>query len=649
MDLSVVIVNYNVSFFLEQCLHSVEKAKQHLQLEVFVVDNNSQDGSPEMVREKFPWVLLISNQENFGFSKANNQALKLAIGKYALLLNPDTVVAEDTFVKCFEFMEKTANAGALGVKMIDGKGDFLPESKRSLPTPEVAFYKIFGLSNLFPKSKRFAKYHLGYLPNNQNHKIEILSGAFMFMRMETLKVTGFLDETYFMYGEDIDLSYKILKAGFDNYYFSETQIIHYKGESTKKGSLNYVFVFYKAMIIFAKKHFTAQNARLYSFIINLAIYFRAFTAILTRIFKALFTPFVDFALLALVFYETQKQYSIYADKVFPEELIFSGVLFFPCIWIVSIFLSGGYDKPFQQKYLKRGLTTATFVAILIYALLSEEYRFSRVVLLFSVIISLGAIYANRFLLNILPFGEFKTKSKPIKRTAIVASPKNMNEVYNLFTQSSPKNQSIFKITTELKREPGKHFAASLSQLKDAISIYRINEVIFSSASLSNHEIMEQMQLLKNLGLEFKIALNKSNFIIGSNSINTTGEYYSLLNFNNINTPTAKRNKRIFDILTSSICLALFPITILFQANKKAALINIFNVLRGSKSWVGFGVTNQKQTYLPKIKKGIFFPNQITNTPVLNEQEIIDQNIAYAQNFSIQTDWKILLNNLTNLD
>ena len=382
MDLSVVIVNYNVSFFLEQCLHSVEKAKQHLQLEVFVVDNNSQDGSPEMVREKFPWVLLISNQENFGFSKANNQALKLAIGKYALLLNPDTVVAEDTFVKCFEFMEKTANAGALGVKMIDGKGDFLPESKRSLPTPEVAFYKIFGLSNLFPKSKRFAKYHLGYLPNNQNHKIEILSGAFMFMRMKTLKVTGFLDETYFMYGEDIDLSYKILKAGFNNYYFSETQIIHYKGESTKKGSLNYVFVFYKAMIIFAKKHFTAQNARLYSFIINLAIYFRAFTAILTRIFKALFTPFVDFALLALVFYETQKQYGIYADKVFPEELIFSGVLFFPCIWIVSIFLSGGYDKPFQQKYLKRGLTAATFVAILIYALLSEEYRFSRVVFVF---------------------------------------------------------------------------------------------------------------------------------------------------------------------------------------------------------------------------------------------------------------------------
>ena len=354
-------------------------------------------------------------------------------------------------------------------------------------------------------------------------------------------------------------------------------------------------------------------------------------------------------MLALVFYETQKQYGIYADKVFPEELIFSGVLFFPCIWIVSIFLSGGYDKPFQQKYLKRGLTAATFVAILIYALLSEEYRFSRVVLLFSVIISLGAIYANRFLLNILPFVEFKTKSKPVKRTAIVASPKNMNEVYNLFSQSSPKNQSIFKITTELKREPGKHFAASLSQLKDAISIYRINEVIFSSASLSNHEIMEQMQLLKNLGLEFKIALNKSNFIIGSNSINTTGEYYSLLNFNNINTPTAKRNKRIFDVVTSSICLVSLPITILFQANKKAALINIFNVFRGSKSWVGFGATNQKQTYLPKIKKGIFFPNQITNTPVLNEQEIIDQNIAYAQKFSIQTDWKILLNNLTNLD
>jgi len=648
LDLSIVVVNYNVSFFLEQCLHSIEKAKQNLSIEVFVVDNNSKDGSCEMVREKFPWVLLIQNQENFGFSKANNQALKLAKGKYSLLLNPDTVVAEDTFIKCFSFMEGHPNAGALGVKMIDGKGVFLPESKRSLPTPKVAFYKIFGLANLFPKSKTFAKYHLGYLPNNQNHKIEILSGAFMFMRAETLKKTGFLDETYFMYGEDIDLSYKILKANYDNYYFSETQIIHYKGESTKKGSLNYVFVFYKAMIIFAKKHFSAQNARLYSLLINLAIYFRAFTAVLTRIFKALFVPFIDACILAFMFYETQKQYGVYAQKTFPEELILSGVFVFPFIWIFSTFLSGGYDKPFQKKYLKRGLTVATFIAILIYALLNEEYRFSRVVLIFTIGLAWFLIYLTRVFYNLLPFEEIKTKAKTPKRTAIVGKPENIREIELILNKSNNFKQTIFKITSEKLKPLGEHFAGSINQLKQAVGIFNLNEVVFSSASLSNSEIMDEMQILQGKGLEFKIALKNSNFIIGSNSINTTGEFYSLLNFNNVTTPTSKRNKRLFDFFSAMICLTLFPLIFIFQSNKKVALENIFKVLIGKLTWVGFGKTNAKQTYLPKIKQGVFYPHQITNTPVLNEQEIIDQNILYAQKFSIQTDWKILINNLSNL-
>ena len=247
MKLSVIIVNYIVAYFLEQCLQSVSTAVKGIDAEVFVVDNSSVDNSVEMVQQKFPWVQLIANKDNLGFAKANNQAIRSAQGEYILLLNPDTVVEADTFRLTLDFMDAHPQAGGLGVKMVDGKGTFLPESKRSLPVPDVAFYKIFGLSKIFKKSKKFGKYHLTYLNENDINEVEVLSGAFMMLRKNVLDKIGLLDEDYFMYGEDIDLSYRITQAGYKNYYFPLTRIIHYKGESTKKSSINYVIVFYKAM------------------------------------------------------------------------------------------------------------------------------------------------------------------------------------------------------------------------------------------------------------------------------------------------------------------------------------------------------------------------------------------------------------------
>lgn len=255
MKISVVIVNYNVEHFLEQCLNSVRTALKNVNGEVFVVDNASVDGSMAMVKSKFPEVILIENQKNVGFSKANNQAMGFAKGEYILLLNPDTLVEEDTFERVITFMDANPEAGGLGVKMIDGKGNFLPESKRGLPTPAVAFYKIFGLSRIFSRSKKFNQYHLGHLDNDETHEIDILSGAFMLMRKTALDKVGFLDEAFFMYGEDIDLSYRLQLGGYKNYYFPKTKIIHYKGESTKKGSLNYVFVFLQCHDHFCKKAF----------------------------------------------------------------------------------------------------------------------------------------------------------------------------------------------------------------------------------------------------------------------------------------------------------------------------------------------------------------------------------------------------------
>ena len=269
MKLSVVIVNYNVRYYLEQCLLSVEKALTGVCGEVFVVDNHSTDGSIPYLKSKFPWVRYIENQENLGFSRANNQALREARGEYVLLLNPDTFIGERTLRECIDFMDKNPQAGMCGVGMLKVDGSFAPESRRGIPTPFVAFCKMTGLGTLFPKSRLFGRYYMQYLNKYSINPIEIVSGAFMFIRKDALDKVGLLDETFFMYGEDIDLSYRVLQAGYKNYYLP-TQILHYKGESTKKNSLRYVNAFHKAMIIFFRKHF-AHYSGIYSAFITLTI------------------------------------------------------------------------------------------------------------------------------------------------------------------------------------------------------------------------------------------------------------------------------------------------------------------------------------------------------------------------------------------
>ncbi len=270
-ELTIVIVNYNARHFLELALRAVSKAIVGLDAEVFVVDNNSKDASVQMIKDTFPEVVLICNQENLGFSKANNLGIAQSSGEFVLLLNPDTIVAEDTFVKCLAFMHEQPKSGGLGVKMIDGTGKFLPESKRGLPTPWVSFCKMSGLANLFPKSSIFGRYHVRYLDKDKTHEVPVLSGAFMLLRKSVLDDIGGLDEDYFMYGEDIDLSYQITKAGFKNYYFADAPIIHFKGECTKD-ELESVRVFYHAMVIFSKKHFKQYQLLLY--VIRFAIFGR---------------------------------------------------------------------------------------------------------------------------------------------------------------------------------------------------------------------------------------------------------------------------------------------------------------------------------------------------------------------------------------
>lgn len=245
MELSVVILNYNVRYFLEQCIRSVQKAIESMDAEIIVIDNNSPDNSAEMMKTVFPDIHFIQNKENVGFSKANNQAVKVAKGRYICILNPDTAVSEDTFTTALEYYKKTPGIGALGVRLMDGTGNFLPESKRNLPTPMSSFLKLFGMGG---------KYYAENLDEYDNGEVDILVGAFMLIERKIYEEVGGFDEDYFMYGEDIDLSYKIIKAGYKNHYFGRTTVLHYKGESTKRDE-NYYNRFYGAMQIFYRKHF----------------------------------------------------------------------------------------------------------------------------------------------------------------------------------------------------------------------------------------------------------------------------------------------------------------------------------------------------------------------------------------------------------
>lgn len=286
VDLSVVIVNYNVRPFLQLCLHSVQKASQKLNIEVFVVDNASSDDSVAMVQNHFPEIKLIANSDNVGFAKANNQALRMANGRYVLLLNPDTIVAETTFDEMVHYMDNNLSVGGLGARMVDGAGKFLPESKRGIPTPWSSFYKLSGISKRFPHSPKLAGYYKEWIGQTDIANIEVLAGAVMCMRNSVLKEVGLLDEDFFMYGEDVDLSYRILKGGYRNVYLGTSTIIHFKGESTKGFSFRYYRNFFGAMDIFRHKHFSRKGLNPGKYIIRFGILFFAFFKMLKHLFQA---------------------------------------------------------------------------------------------------------------------------------------------------------------------------------------------------------------------------------------------------------------------------------------------------------------------------------------------------------------------------
>ncbi len=641
MKLSVIIVNYNVKYFLEQVLLSVRRASSGLAVETWVVDNNSVDDSVEMVREKFPEVKLIANKENVGFSKANNQAIRLSSGEYVLLLNPDTVVEEDTFSKCIAFMDEHPAAGGLGVRMIDGSGKFLPESKRGFPTPWVAFCKTFGLSSLFPKSKLFNHYHLGYLSEHDVHEVDVLAGAFMLLRRSVLHQIGLLDEAFFMYGEDIDLSYRIVKSGFKNYYFPDTTIIHYKGESTKKGSLNYVRVFYQAMIIFAKKHFTGSQASLFVLMLQIAIYFRAFLTLISSLLQKIRLPLFDAAAMYIGLLGLKIFWANYYYKdpaYFKNDILYFNFPLYTFIWSVSIYFSGGYDDVGNLRRLVRGLLVGTVLIAAVYGFLDLEYRSSRAIIVLGAVWAIAGTVLLRMLLHFLKYRNFNVGRERPKNLVIVGSKAESERVEKLLRQAEVQKNLIGVVAAEDEVDH-KIFLGSLSQLGEVVQIYKIEEIIFCSKDVASQQIMQWMSKLGS-SVDYKILPEESLSIIGSSSKNTAGELYTIDIRFNIADPRFRRSKRTFDLLFCIFIITTLPVQILIIKKTMGFLHNWWAVLLSQKSWVGYAQT-QESSALPKIKPGVLSPLNALSVDNVNEPTVQRLNLLYAKDYQVAKDLEII--------
>ena len=635
-DLSVVIVNYNVVFFLEQCLNSVFAASKNLNVQIFVVDNNSVDGSINMLKENFSSVVLIENKENVGFSKANNQAIKRANSPYVLLLNPDTVIEEDTFDKCIDFMNSNTDCGGLGLRMLDGKGNFLPESKRGFPSPSVAFYKIFGLSYLFPKSQKFGWYHLGFLSEFEVNEVDVLSGAFMLLRTETLEKVGLLDEQFFMYGEDIDLSYRIKLGGYKNYYFPETKIIHYKGESTKKSSVNYVFVFYKAMILFAKKHFSNKNANLFSFAINLAIYMRASLSLINRFVKKIATPFLNAALTysALFFIA---DYWRNAAIQFPEYVFYISIPLYIFVFILFAWLIGVYDKGIRNHIIWKATIFASIFILVIYALLPKDWQFSRLFILTASLVFVLQHYLVLITQNLLKTHKIGLPSTPKKHFAIIGDQAEFIRVKKILELTYPTIENIIGVYIDKNYEEA---SGSNLQLNEIIQVHTINEIIYCAKDVSAKDIIEGMTKIESQDIEFKIAQPNTSYLIGSNSIDNSGDFYAL-NFSALSKPENIRSKRLFDFFFSIILLLLSPILLVIIKFKVKFISNLFRILSGKKSFVGYlNQSDGTKTNLPKIKPGILEPFSFSEELTIDKKE--ELNLLYAKEYSFIFDFEVLV-------
>ena len=640
MLLSVIIVNFNVKYFLEQCLCSVIKAIKNIEGEIIVIDNNSTDGSRDFFLNKFGEVNFIWNHENEGFAKANNKALKEALGDYILFLNPDTIVPEDCFQKCISFIKSKNDSIALGSKMIDGSGKFLKESKRAFPSPMTSLYKLSGLSRLFPKSKIFSKYHLGYLDKNATHEVDVLAGAFMMMPKKITDSVGSFDESFFMYGEDIDLSYRIQKAGFRNYYFAENTIIHFKGESTKKGSINYVRMFYKAMSVFVQKHYGGSKAGLFNFLIQSAIYIRAGLAAIAQFLKWLGLKFIDATIILTSFWIVKYLWSTYIKREvnYSANMLIIAFPVFTVLFLTVSYFAGLYDNGYRQSRLNKSTLIAMLVILSVYSLLPESLRFSRGILFFGTLLAFVFMSVIRLLLLKWNIIESALEKDEVNETIIAGSESEFEDVVVLLEKSGMQERILGRIETGDDSE--KKTIGKLNDLASLLKKYPVKEIIFCEGSLSFKKIIESISLLQRR-IRIKIFTSCSNTSIGSESNKAVtflaGESNYRLSF-----PMNRRNKNLIDIALAIFFLATFPFHFIFKKKPLLFFKHTFAVLLRKKTWIGYALDEKD---LPPLKKGILTSTGLpASLNTLSQKNLRAADILYAKEFQYHKDLRLVWSN-----
>ena len=636
MQLSVIIVNYNVKYFLEQCLYSVQKACLGIDAEIIVADNNSTDGSKEHLEQNFPTVNFIWNSENVGFAKANNQALAKAKGEFILFLNPDTILSEDSIEKCLQFFASNKMAGALGIHMIDGSGNFLKESKRAFPSPLTSLFKLSGLARLFPRSETFARYHLGHLPEKENHEVDVLAGAFMMMPKKVLDEIGNFDERFFMYGEDVDLSYRIQKAGYKNFYFAESTIIHFKGESTKRGSLNYVRLFYKAMSLFVKKHYSGSKAGVFIFLIQTAIIIRAFFSALGKLLNKIGLPILDACIILSSFAITRILWSnfIRQEINYSPNVLFIAFPSFTALFLITAFYSGLYDKGYKQMQLIRSAAIATLVLLSVYALLPESIRFSRGILVTGIALAFVLMNAMRLLFIRWRYLETSSENEERRQTIVVAAEKDFFTIAGMLQYAGMTERVLGRVSND---PPGSMpVLGNINQLPELVKKYQVKEIIFCENGLSFKEIINSIHTLPGTTRN-KFHASGSNSIVGSDSKNTSGDFIANSTTYKLGMPLERRNKRLLDIVVSILFILAAPLLIFIKKGGSAFYKNVFKVLSGKKTWVGYATENNN---LPTIKASVItstaLPKALNDLPA---GSLLKSDEWYAAGYTAVTDLK----------
>lgn len=646
MDVSVVIVNYNVKEFVQNLLHSLEKATRSIKAEIIIVDNASDDGSVELISEKFPDVKLVASKENLGFGKANNVGFRLAQGKYIFILNPDTLVQEDTLEKLIAFFERTPEAGMIGCKILNPDGTLQLACRRGFPSPWTSFCKVTGLSSLFPKSRLFAKYNLTYLDEDQIAEVDALSGSCMLMRKDVYDKIGGFDEQFFMYGEDLDLCYRVQKAGYKVFYVPETKIIHYKGESTKRSSLDETKVFYGAMSLFVKKHFSSSF--LLEFILRGAIAFTKFLAFLAARRLALFSFIADFCCFNVTLYLAQKLY--YSSGIwhgFPRESLPIVYSVPALLYVFTASIFGVYQKDKISVLKNFSAIIFGFVLLSTLTFFVKQYAYSRAVIIFTFLLLLFTSTLWRVIVKY--FLKLGIKGKETARTVsvVIGTNKSAVEIAKKLKSKHTRYYSVAGLISLTRKEIGTKLEnfeviGSIETLKKLIKEKKISEVVFSSEGLSYMQIMGVVSSCQSENVEFKLAGNNLDFIVGKTSVSLLDDVPLIGIYYNITGPVQKFFKRVLDLLLSVLLLIfVYPFVKMagliknIESDFGKFVLNVPKVLTGRFSFVGpQNPVNDLNLYLGKQGlTGLWY--------VEEEPDSENLDIFYAKNQNLWLDIEII--------